>query len=402
MKRRYIYYFRPSVATHMQFSAAWAKALKNHGVTITLFSVFPLSQWWRQRVLLRQWMQKAPMKVWIAPGRRWCVLIAGLYFSLNLLRHEKVVVQLKKQSPALMNFLKRLFGRRLAYVLELEGDYETEAQYLESHPYKPGFYSGNIMHLKSEARRLEQRLEQADHVTVATARHREMLNARFPRLSLMSKTLVLPTAIDADTCYYSEPRRLRTRRRLGLAQRFVVCYIGNVYYSWQNLGRTLAVFNLIQRIAAGNAYMLMLIRRVDYAIAMDFIRRADLSMEDYMLTTVPQDELVDYLNASDVGMLLRSDHPMNDAGCPGKVGDYMSCGLPAMISKYVYPYSEYIRDINGGVVLEDISDDEEILRKCRILMDMNAADRQRIAKWTRNNISVQAISGTYSNMLTRV
>ena len=50
-----------------------------------------------------------------------------------------------------------------------------------------------------------------------------------------------------------------------------------------------------------------------------------------MLSYTSYSELQYFLNAADIGVLLRHNHIMNNIVTSGKIRDYMACGLPILV-----------------------------------------------------------------------
>ncbi len=221
-------------------------------------------------------------------------------------------------------------------------------------------------------------------------RLRSLLARRYPGVPrLAEKCSVIPTGVDCENRYFSEPLRREVRSRLGWDGRFVVAYIGNVYYSWQNLGRTLDAFRLLQQSFDRDFFLLLLIRKQDHGIAREFLLRSGIAPDDYLLDHVPPSEVTGYLNAADLGVLLRHEHLMNQVASPGKFGDYTGCGLPSLISRGV-PHWESFEAAGGGVVLRDVDDDAELLQRISPFLEYDPERRRTVARWAREILSTDA------------
>ena len=68
------------------------------------------------------------------------------FFYLCTTTSNKVVVHLRKP----FDMLKKIFTKKLKYIIEIEGDFESEIDYLsqEKNQYKVGFYDNVIQNMQ--------------------------------------------------------------------------------------------------------------------------------------------------------------------------------------------------------------------------------------------------------------
>jgi len=142
-----------------------------------------------------------------------------------------------------------------------------------------------------------------------------------------------------------------------------------------------------------------LVRKEDHPIVNDFIWELGISEKDYFLGNVPHDTVPRYLNAADLGVLMRHPHIMNEVSSPGKLGEYLAAGLPVLTTYVVTKYSQEISRNNYGIILDDMDDDDEILRKIIPFLEYNEERRTEISKWARSKFSTDAYSEEYVNAL---
>ena len=141
----------------------------------------------------------------------------------------------------------------------------------------------------------------------------------------------------------------------------------------------------------------MLIRRQDHCIAKEFIENLNLKDNDYLLLNVPHEEVNGFLNASDLGILLREDHTLNKVASPGKLGEYLSTGLTVLTTKHIGLYSKEMMKNNVGVLIDDIYSDNEILEKIQSYKQTKTKEEQ--SQWAMRKFSVQAYKDIYIETL---
>jgi len=397
-KTKFIYFFRGSLASHVGIYKSWVDLARDNNQPMEMFTVIDFKTYFQQIEKVNYYKKNKCIKILISPHRFFNSIISFIYFLLLSIKYQRIVIHLRKQEPRIIDKLKKYFNNKIQYIIEIEGDFESEVEYLKQHPYKVGFYNDIFEVANDSIKAMKYKLRKADHILVVTENLKDIFTKRYSELDLNEKISVIPTGADANKFFYNENLREKYRNHLMISDKFVFIFIGNVYYSWQNLKRTLEVFKLIRdKELANNPFLMLLIRRQDYGIAREFIEKVGLEKKDFLLTNVNHDEVNAYLNASDVGVLFRDDHIMNNVASPGKLGEYLSAGLPVLISKGIANYSEQVKSGGFGVVLNDFYDDNEILTKITRLL--NDTKRNERSKWAKNIFSVQAYKDVYINLL---
>lgn len=401
-RTEFYYLFGPKSAAHVQFYQAWAEAARANGVEMILLGILPdhFRSSGRERIL--RYMSFPHVRL-IRSGRLLRARLRLFLFLLGrLVRGRRVVVQVHKFPTQPLDWLKHLAGRRLQYAISLEGDALAEREYLQQHPFRPGFYDQEIDSAPERARALRKRLSRADHILPVTDTLQSILVDRFPNIELRSKTTVMPTGFDQRQRFFSPPLRADIRRSLNLEGKFVLVYIGNIHYSWQNFSRTAAIYDLLRRNLERPTFFLLLIRQQDHAIAREFLQQYMISSDEVLLDHVSSEELTGYLNAADLGVVLRHEHTVSRAaGVPGKLGDYAGCGLPVLMNQGV-PGWNAVERIDGGAVLEDMDNDEEVLRRVQPLVHYDSDRRRRIEQWAHHDLSAGAHGRSYAVCLQRL
>lgn len=395
---RYFYFFRGTLDTHVHFYKGWVDVARKHGLPMELVTILSLSTYLKQSRLVSKCKVINYFHI-ICGIPKMNSLATLIYFFFMLLFNKKVIVHLRKRSPTPFDFLKKIFGNKLEYIIELEGDYESERDYLINHPYKDSFYATNIEGLEKQISLLRKRLENADRVLVVAPKLKEVLIERYPHLNLEQKAGAIRTGVDCEKCYFSEQIRNEYRKKLKLENKFVMIYIGNAYYSWQNVLRTIEIFKLIKKQVTENAFLILLIRQQDHSIVKEFIEQLNPSDDEYILTQVDHEEIPKYLNASDIGMLLRHKHMMNEVASPGKFDEYVACGLPVLMTEGISNFSEKLSKTDYGIVLRDMDDDDEIVRKIGPFLEYDKQKRVKISEWAKRKFSTHAYSSLYVSFL---
>ncbi|MEJ2252290.1 MAG: hypothetical protein P8Y97_21830 [Candidatus Lokiarchaeota archaeon] len=197
--------------------------------------------------LIKHYKKITNLKIIINPIPIFKNLLVFLYFFYLSKKFDKVIVHLRKQSPKSLNLVKKV-STNLYYILEFEGDPKSEINYLKNHPFRGGFYNHIIKDMKKMIKKMPKLLEHADHILVVTNELKNLLIKRYPQLNLECKISSIPTGFDKNKFYYDPELRKKFRVKYNLLNKFVLVYTGNVYYSWQNLKRSLEIFKLLKNL----------------------------------------------------------------------------------------------------------------------------------------------------------
>jgi glycosyltransferase involved in cell wall biosynthesis len=397
MNTKYIYFFRSDLSSHVDIYKSWLDVVQN-SIDMSMVTILDYKEQKKQKELVIHYRKKG-LKIFIVP-RYTKQLFALLYFFYLCTVNDKVVVHLRKQSPKPFDILKKLFTNKLKYIIEIEGDFESEIDYLsqKKNQYKPRFYTNIINGMKKSAKVLEEQIVKTDGVFVVTKELKELFIKRYNNAE--EKIRVIPTGFDTNKFYPNDKLRIEYRKRYNLENKFVMIYSGNVMYSWQNLKQSIRVFKLLKEETYKNLFFVMLVRKQDYEIAREFIDSLKLEKDEYLLTSVSHDEVNGFLNASDLGILLRENHTLNKVASPGKLGEYLSSGLNVLTTKHIGNYSKKMEEEKVGILIDDIYDETEILIAVNRFEDNRT--KKQISKWAADNFSVQAYKKDYINALESV
>ena len=400
-KRRYYYFFRGSLATHVDLYKGWVDTARKNGLPMEMVTILSLFTYMKQYQLVKHYKKYNYVHIIISPPIL-TQLTTFLYFFMKAVTSKRLAIHLRKQSPRALDFLKKIFKERVKYIIELEGDPISEKKYLIEHPYKKDFYKNDIENAIRHARGLSTRLRKADHILTVTRKLKDLLDKRYPGIYIKEKTSVIPTGVYIDKIHFSDQTRGKTRTELNLKDKFVMIYIGNAYYSWQNVFRTIEVFRIIKDKINQNSFLILLVRKQDHAIVSDFISELKVSTKDYMLCQVPHDDINKYLNAADLGVLLRHPHLMNEVASPGKLGEYFASGLPVLTTNVVAVYPEEISKNGYGIILNDMDDNDEIVNKITPFLKYDMEKRAEIGDWAKSKFSTDAFAQEYVNALRKL
>jgi glycosyltransferase involved in cell wall biosynthesis len=213
---------------------------------------------------------------------------------------------------------------------------------------------------------------------------------------------VVPCCTDVEAGRLAAQRRDATRKRLGLERRFVVAYCGSAA-PWQMLRESLAVYRRI-RALRNDAHFLAITTGVT-AVA-TAAEAACLPPAEHTIMSVPHADVADVLAAADVGLLIRDRSVVNRVASPVKFAEYLSCGVPVVLTEGIGDFSKLVRDLGLGSVLPDagrrdsaVDDVESFMRS---FATEAAGRRERCMAAARSHLSwatmIEVVSRTYEEL----
>jgi glycosyltransferase involved in cell wall biosynthesis len=164
---------------------------------------------------------------------------------------------------------------------------------------------------------------------------------------LPGKITVIPTVVDTDFFYFDAGKREEMRNLLGVKNRFVLIYCGGLA-RWQVPDKIIDLFRNLKK-SIPDAFLVFLTNNAEEAR----VYFKDMEQTDFLIAEARYKEVPSYLNASDAGILIREENPVNRVASPTKFGEYLCCGLPVIITKGIGDTENIVSDFKAGIVMED-------------------------------------------------
>jgi glycosyltransferase involved in cell wall biosynthesis len=261
---------------------------------------------------------------------------------------EPIIVHCRGESTAVAALRLKRRDSRLRILLDIRGASEDELHYA-------GWLGGYLA--RRNRRQLEDSMAGADAVNAVSQRLMEHLRQK-GLLRPQALTSVVPCCVNTSTFYFAEEQRRQRRQELGLHDKFVVCYSGAMRH-WQRPDAIAAAFAAI-RSAMPDAHLLVL--TTEAAIFQEHLGRAGIASHDVTMRAVKHNEVATHLMAADLALLLREDNLTNQVACPVKFSEYLRCGLPVMLTRYIGDLGELVNREQVGCTIGFPVDREEVIQ----------------------------------------
>lgn len=356
------------------------------GVDVTMFTVMSKRKKNTQLKQYNEVVNLPGIKVIITPHSCLNTLYTLVYLFVNVIKHGKVRLIAKKVNLKPLDLFKKVVGDRFKYTLELEGDAYSESEYLKNNPYKTGYYEQYLVAAAKNIENSTQKLKNADGILVLSHAFKKVLLERHDFLN-QEKIKVISTGFIKGRFYFSSKTRDEYRKSLGLKDETVFIYAGNLYYSWQNIKKTLVLFLHYLKNVDNTAKFIILTQKEDQHIAYEFIDSLSVPLENVIIREVPNTEISAYYNVADICLLLRSDDIMNKVASPGKIGEYAASGTPILTSRYIGDYSELFKNQDLVKQVSDIKNIEEMTIIIQKLLKSKEEDKKNMSQWSNQKLS---------------
>jgi len=134
---------------------------------------------------------------------------------------------------------------------------------------------------------------------------------------------VFPTIVDEKYFRRSTEWRNQKTKELNIIGSEVYVYCGGVAY-WQNIDKIIDSFHGAWK-QDNTIILLMLVK--DQVSVNRIIDKLQINNPNIILYSVPYQEVGQYLNAADYGIIIRDDSLVNHVASPTKINEYLACGL---------------------------------------------------------------------------
>lgn len=211
------------------------------------------------------------------------------------------------------------------------------------------------------------------------------------------KFKVFPGAADNSLFFYDSNIREIYRKKLGIApDETVIIYSGKLSMKWEIPD---IVFSILAKMSRQESKIKFLILTPDHEIANEQISKNGIETQSIVMESGLK-EVNNYLNASDIGLLLRENILMNNVASPTKFSEYILAGLPVLISEGILDFSQIVSKTNFGFVLKEdfilsTNDIENILKLKNI-------SRDQVSDWGVKNLSKEKFVSEYVNLLKEI
>ena len=203
--------------------------------------------------------------------------------------------------------------------------------------------------------------------------------------TMTGKISVVPGAADENTFFHDPGLGEKLRRSLGLEGKKIAVYTGRLKNKYH---KKELVFEFAARFIAADPANHFICLTPDMEIANELKVQNGIADGNIMIAfTDDPAEINAFLNAAELGIILRDDVMTNRVSSPTKLAEYLLAGLPVLASDHIGDYSDFIRRHNlGFIVANEIDRLVAAAGRCRF----SAEERSKNSAIARTRFSKQA------------
>ena len=313
----------------------------------------------------------------------------GIYFSILLLlphflyraiRKNKVLFHARGNKAAFMACKIKRFFPLFKVIYDARGVEPEEYVYRKQLQYSGKiFLSCREEKIFYKLKRIEKYIvKNSDKIVCVSNEFRKHYLTKYKILK--DKISVFPCCVDTSIFYSDEDVRTKARARMGLKGKLVMIYCG----SMKPLQMPKSIIKFFKEIYKLDKEVFFLILTREFERAEEFVQDEGIPIESYKILSVKHSQVPLYLNASDIGIILRDKNIVNRVACPTKFAEYMACGLYIVLTDGIGDISKIVTEKKIGEVLPTLERSEMELASNKILYGkkeiQNSKNRSKISK----------------------
>ena len=293
---------------------------------------------------------------------------------------DRVVIFSRMLYGKEIKILKRLLSKEIVFIYDARGASKAEHEYDLT---KKGMNKVQLQKLLNHISEVERdAVVNADRIFCVSNVLMKYLSQEYGVNE--DKFFIYPCLSDSNKFYYSQTLRENMREKLGYnSSAHVYLYSGGLKNKYHLVGETLEFLN---NVAKNDKEARFLFLSKDEYDENELLKDYSYLKGKITVRCVPNEEVVNYLNAADFGLLFRDNVIMNNVASPSKFAEYILCGLPTIISEGVGDYSELCVKENLGIKIKDFKLTEADANR----LIENDFSREKIAFFGSQNLSKQS------------
>jgi len=282
---------------------------------------------WRRRAQLAK---RAPaVRVAVVPliGRMSASRNARLLaFAIRrLVGTRPIVFHCRGESSAFWANAMRAYLPNSGFVVDVRGAWPEEALFSRGFNGPADADAAALRHYEISASNLRFALAEAGAILTVSGSLAHWLE---PFTDRQKPIAVVPCCV--SECLYDVEKRRVARQRLGVEDKLVLAYLGTIT-AYQHVSD--GALRFVADALAMNDSVHLLALTDEPTKLQSAAQELGITTGHATICRVPQDQVPAYLMAADAGFLLRQPSRMNRVSMPVKLGEYLSCGVPVIVSR---------------------------------------------------------------------
>ena len=204
---------------------------------------------------------------------------------------------------------------------------------------------------------------------------------------------VIPCCVDTQKLQFNSEARARRRAELAITSERLFVYAGKMGSRYL-VAEMLDFFNTARE--RDSSLRLLVLTNDPHQSFHDLARARGIDRPDYDVKSAAHSDVPEWLSAADAGLAFIRSAECERGSSPVKIGEYLSVGLPVLVTDGIGDYSTVISRERLGVALKDLSPTDYVAALDALNQIWAEGDciRDRCRAWAQANISLEAVGAT--------
>lgn len=310
-------------------------------------------------------------------------LVPQLYFKSK--KNQFYFFHARGYVPAIvLHYLKKIFS--IKFIFDMRGVFVDELKLLHQ-------YSEKNIRIRFW-RHLEQCAIKSSEFTVVVSKP---FKRYVENIDPFKQSFVIKNAIIKKKLLKNNFIKIRQKQRekLRVHDKIVWVYSGSLY-KWQLFPKMIEYFSIVNSIFTNLYFLVICNEKAD--VAENLFVKWNIPKANYKVVSVHPSNVINYMIAGDIGLLLRNRSIINEVSDPLKFVEYLYTGLFVIISQGIGDTEELVGRYNLGVVLES-NEKSEFIDKYKLLNEkLKDKDPMKIISSVSRVYDFKASCNQYKNM----
>jgi glycosyltransferase involved in cell wall biosynthesis len=207
--------------------------------------------------------------------------------------------------------------------------------------YESGFYPLRLVRSLVAEKMENFFIRRCDTLSCVSQPFKDLMSKKYHYPS--ERIIVIPSCVDDRLFHFGPETRNQIREKLGWKDKLVVAYSGSMR-RWQ-LPETMVAFMRLLYKSDNNVAFLIITRDKERFVRV--LSEGDNKLP-FHIVSLEAREVGRYLQAADIGLLLRKADIVNEVASPTKFAEYLRCGLSVVATKGIGDISPLIEQLRLG------------------------------------------------------
>jgi len=270
------------------------------------------------------------------------------YFAVRLKKNQPAVFHCRTEIVSYFILaLKRNFYKKAKVICDCRGIGSKELLYK---------YKGKISKISFKRIQEIESFSQnnSDYLFCVSKAFKNHIRSKSGRTA---KIRVIPCCLDTKIFKYEPKIKEKIKSGLEVGDKFIVLYSGSLN-EWQLPAEMIKIFKVINKVIKNSLFVMF---TGDSKYAWELFSSSGIKKDSYIIRDVQYHLINEYLQAGDLGLLIRQDNDVNRVAFPIKFFEYIRCGVP-VLSSITSDVGDLIRKYHLGFWLKDYRDESEIMK----------------------------------------